>query len=93
MISITEVTKLVDEIAIASSEQAQGVTQISSGLGQIDNVTQQNTSSAEQSAAASEELSSQVGSLNEMLAKFSLEKKDSEKESENVEIQPQPLLT
>jgi methyl-accepting chemotaxis protein len=93
MISISEVTKLVDEIAIASSEQAQGVTQISSGLGQIDNVTQQNTSSAEQSAAASEELSSQVGNLNEMLAMFSLEKRGEEKESEDAKIQLQPLLT
>ena len=69
---VTKVTDLVGEIAAASNEQAQGVSQINVGLGQIDQVTQQNTATAEQSASASEELSSQAAQLRDMLAKFKL---------------------
>ncbi|MEW6429764.1 MAG: methyl-accepting chemotaxis protein, partial [Thermodesulfobacteriota bacterium] len=49
-----KVTDLVGEIAAASNEQAQGISQINQALGQIDQVTQQNTASAEQCAAAAE---------------------------------------
>ena len=69
---IGKVTDLVAEIAAASSEQAQGVSQINQGISQIDQVTQQNTASAEESAAASEELSGQAAQLREMLMRFTL---------------------
>lgn len=69
---ITKVTDLVSEIDIASKEQAGGITQINDALGQIEQVTQANTSSAEESAAASEELSGQAQTLNEMIARFKL---------------------
>ncbi len=69
---ITKVTDLVGEIASASNEQAQGIGQISEALEQIDRVTQSNTANSEESASASEELSSQAVQLKEMLAKFSL---------------------
>ena len=70
--NVTKVTDLVGEIAAASNEQAEGISQINNGLGQIDQVTQQNTASAEESAAASEELSSQAAQLQEMLRRFKL---------------------
>jgi len=67
---ITKVTDLVNEIDMASREQAQGIDQISDALGQIDAVTQSNTASAEESAAASEELSSQSAHLQDVLNRF-----------------------
>ena len=70
--SVTKVTDLVGEIAAASNEQAQGISQVNEGLGQIDQVTQQNTANAEESAAAAEELSSQAAQLRQMLARFKL---------------------
>ncbi|MFZ5774741.1 MAG: HAMP domain-containing methyl-accepting chemotaxis protein [Thermodesulfobacteriota bacterium] len=70
--SVTKVTELVGEIAAASNEQAQGISQVNEGLGQIDQVTQQNTANAEESAAAAEELSSQATQLRQMLARFKL---------------------
>ena len=91
--NVAKVTSLVDEIAIASNEQAEGVTQVSNGLDHIDIVTQKNTSSAEQSAAASEELFSQVSSLNNMLATFSLGNDSADQESQDEEMQSQPMLT
>ncbi|MEG6523817.1 methyl-accepting chemotaxis protein [Desulfotomaculum sp. 1211_IL3151] len=71
----TKVTDLISEIAAASKEQAQGIGQINAGLSQVDQVTQQNTASAEQSAAAGEELSGQAVNLKEMLGHFRLSRK------------------
>jgi len=67
-----KVTDLVAEIAAASNEQAQGVSQITIGLGQIDQVTQQNTAHAEESASAAEELSSQAMLLQQLMTNFKL---------------------
>jgi methyl-accepting chemotaxis protein len=69
---ITKAADLVGEIASASKEQSQGVDQVNSGLGQIDQVTQSNTANAEESAAAAEELSSQAQQLQDTLKRFRL---------------------
>ncbi|MCP4725519.1 MAG: HAMP domain-containing protein, partial [bacterium] len=69
---VTKVTDLVGEIASASNEQASGIDQVNTALGQIDQVTQSNTANAEESAAASEELSSQASQLKQMISRFSL---------------------
>ena len=69
-----QVAALLEEIAAASNEQAQGISQVTTGLTQIDQVTQQNTASAEESAAAAEELSSQAMQMREMLKRFILDK-------------------
>ena len=70
--SIVKVAELVSEIEASSHEQSQGIQQVTIGLGQIDQVTQQNTASAEEGAAAAEELSSQADQLRQMLARFVL---------------------
>ena len=67
-----KVADFLGEIALSSKEQAQGVEQINSGLEQIDQVTQANTANAEQSASASEELSSQSQELRALVARFKL---------------------
>jgi methyl-accepting chemotaxis protein len=66
----TKVSDLIDEIASASKEQAQGISQVNIGISQIDDVTQQNTANAEEGAAAAEELSSQAEQLRQMLNRF-----------------------
>jgi methyl-accepting chemotaxis protein len=47
-------------VAGASREQTQGITQVNSAVGQMDKVTQSNAASAEESAAAAEELNAQA---------------------------------
>jgi len=69
---VSEATDLVAEIAAASNEQAQGISQVNYGLAQLDQVTQQNTANAEESAAAAEKLSDQAERLRRMLAHFEL---------------------
>jgi len=92
---VMRVSELVSEIATASNEQAQGISQVNEGLGQIDQVTQQNTANAEETAAAAEELASQSQQLRAMLARFML--KDSGPASGRAERRdstrrPQPRL-
>ena len=48
------------------------VAQVNKGIEQVSQVTQTNSATAEESAAASEELSSQAALLREMVGRFSL---------------------
>jgi methyl-accepting chemotaxis protein len=58
--STNKVGQLVGEIAAASSEQAQGITQVNTAVNEVDKVTQQNAASAEESASAAEEMNAQA---------------------------------
>ncbi|WP_429885961.1 methyl-accepting chemotaxis protein [Geoalkalibacter halelectricus] len=69
---IENITKLVAEIATSTQDQAEGISQVNLGLGQVDQVTQQNTANAEQSAAAAEELAGQSRHLRELMGRFKL---------------------
>jgi len=65
-----KVSGLVAEIAAASKEQASGLDEVTQGLGQIDQVTQNNTASAEESAASAQDLSDQAARLQRLVAQF-----------------------
>ena len=62
----------IKEIAKVSEEQANAIQQINTGIDQIASVVQTNSATAEQSAAASEELSSQATVVKDMVGKFKL---------------------
>ena len=66
-IAVTTVTELINEVSSASSEQADGIDQVTKAVGQMDQVTQANAANSEESAAASEELSAQAVELNSMV--------------------------
>lgn len=68
--SVDETVKLVEEISEASVKQATGINQIDKGLEQVSTVVQTNSATAEESAAASEELSAQAAALQDMVAQF-----------------------
>jgi len=69
--NVRKVDELVAEVASASREQTQGISQINTAVGQMDKVTQSNAANAEESAAAAEELNAQAeimkGSVTELL--------------------------
>lgn len=69
-VSSTKVHSLVNEIAAASNEQAQGIHQINTAVTQMDSVTQSNAANAEESASAAEELSSQAVELSTVVARL-----------------------
>ncbi|MBK6998983.1 MAG: HAMP domain-containing protein [Rhodoferax sp.] len=68
--SIQKTSSLVQEIALASAEQSESVTQISSAMAQLSQATQQNAAASEELAATSEELSSQASQLQKSVAFF-----------------------
>ncbi len=59
----SKVAELISEVTEASKEQSQGIGQITSAMTEMDKVTQSNAASAEESASAAGELSSQAESL------------------------------
>ncbi|WP_313345172.1 methyl-accepting chemotaxis protein [Sedimentibacter sp.] len=62
-----ETANMIEKISIASSQQADAVTQVLSGIEQISSIVQTNSATSEESAAASEELSSQAQTLKVMI--------------------------
>ena len=66
-------SELVREIAAASQEQSTGVGQIGDAMGQLNQITQQNATSAEELAATSEEMSGQAQGLQQLIAFFRID--------------------
>lgn len=66
------VTGIVSQISEASRNQAAAVSQITLGIDQISSVVQTNSATAEESAAASEELSGQSRLMKELVGRFKL---------------------
>lgn len=60
---LTRIGQVVDEIASASREQADGIHGINNAIAEIDKVTQESASNAEQSRLASDKMNSQVENL------------------------------
>ncbi len=65
-----QVDELVAEVATASKEQTQGIDQLNTAIGQIDQVTQSNAANAEESASAAEEMNAQTEALKESVGEL-----------------------
>ena len=63
MTKARQVDELAAEVANASNEQTHGIVQINAAVGEMDKVTQSNAASAEETAAAAEELNAQAGMM------------------------------
>ena len=70
---IQRVAGIVDEIALASREQASGLAQINQAVSHLDGVTQQNAALVERSSAAAAALQQQAHHLAEVADTFRLE--------------------
>lgn len=69
---VKEMTGIIEQISEASSDQADSIAQIIVGIDQISSVVQTNSATAEESAAASEELSSQSQIMKSLVERFKL---------------------
>lgn len=69
---VNEMTAIIGQISEASSAQADSISQVTLGIDQISNVVQTNSATAQESAAASEELSSQSQMMKNLVNKFKL---------------------
>ncbi|QTA81112.1 Methyl-accepting chemotaxis protein domain-containing protein, double CACHE domain-containing [Desulfonema limicola] len=91
LFSAVKTAELVGEIAAASSEQANGVEQINQGLTQVDQVTQTIAASADEMANASNRVSAQSVTLNQMISQFKLKDTSSHDLKLNADIKHQDL--
>lgn len=69
---VSKAAEIIAEIAASSNEQASGISQINIGIEQVSQVVQTNSATAEESAAASEELSSQAQVMKDLVGNFKL---------------------
>ena len=67
---VGELAESMDTIALASSEQMQGISQVSVAVSQMDGVTQNNAALVEESSSASRSLSEQAHALRGMVEAF-----------------------
>ena len=75
---VEKAANIVGGIAEASNLQASGIAEVNKGIEQVSMVVQNNSATAEQSAAASEQLSSQAELLKQMIGTFKLKKSKKE---------------
>ncbi|MDR2169541.1 MAG: methyl-accepting chemotaxis protein [Planctomycetaceae bacterium] len=87
-----QVAVLLGDIAKASTEQAQGVSQVSQGLHQIDAVTQQNTANAEETASVSNEMSGQANELQKLISQFKIRKTTTSNINKNNNNENEPIF-
>jgi methyl-accepting chemotaxis protein len=71
---INKVAQIVANIAVSSQQQSEAVSQVMIGLTQITQVVQNNTSTSEETASASQELSSQAELMQGLVNVFKLKK-------------------
>jgi methyl-accepting chemotaxis protein len=70
--SVRKAADIIQEVSSASTEQAQGVSQVNQAVSQMDQVTQRNASAAEELSSTAEELEAQAASLQEVVSFFRL---------------------
>lgn len=71
-----QIVTTVENVAIAYQNQANRIAEIAKGVDQIANVVQTNSATAEESAAASEELSGQANMMRQQVSQFKLREED-----------------
>ncbi len=87
---VNRVTEVVAEIATASVQQSEGVSQITISVEQMNQVTQQTAAYSEESASAAEELTSQAAELQGMVSGFKLSGRGYSRPSERKKLASAP---
>ncbi|MBC3874660.1 HAMP domain-containing protein [Undibacterium sp. LX15W] len=71
--SVQQVAELMSQIAVASHEQDEGITNVNQAITEMDDATQQNAALVEQAAAAAGSLQEQAAKLAEVVSAFKLD--------------------
>jgi methyl-accepting chemotaxis protein len=72
--NVVKVREIIGEMAVAATEQADGVAQINAAIANLDQMTQQNAALVEQGAAAASSMSDQATQLTDVVSTFKLER-------------------
>ena len=79
--SVKEVSEVMENIKVASEEQAEGVDQINRAIADMDRLTQENSALVEQNTTASQHMAEEAVNLQELLNTFKVEENDSKSHS------------
>ena len=71
--SVKEVSEVMENIKVASEEQAEGVDQINKSIADMDRITQENSALVEQNTTASQHMAQEAEKLQELLNTFKVE--------------------
>jgi methyl-accepting chemotaxis protein len=74
--SVKRVSNMIGDITSAAAEQSSGIVQVNSAVTQLDQMTQQNASLVEQSAAAADSLKGQAVQLMQVVEVFKLDQRN-----------------
>jgi methyl-accepting chemotaxis protein len=91
--SIKKVTKIVADIATASTEQSSSIDEVNKALVRVDEVTQQNSALVEENAATAKTLAQQASVMNERVGAFRIEDGASAAETSYPTVHPSTVLT
>ena len=80
---VTNSVSLIDEIARSTEAQSNAIEAINSGINQFSNVVYQNSATAQQSAAASDEMNAQTALLSQMVSRFKIDEDFISKQKSN----------
>ena len=76
---VSRMAGLVSNIAAAAAEQARGLSEINTGVAQLDQVTQQNAAMAEQAGMTTQQLNARADALADLVARFRTEAGDEDR--------------
>ena len=71
--SVKEVSEVMENIKVASEEQAEGVDQINKAIADMDRITQENSALVEQNTTTSQHMAKEAENLEELLNTFKVE--------------------
>jgi methyl-accepting chemotaxis protein len=74
--SVKEVSEVMENIKVASQEQAEGVDQINKAIADMDRITQENSALVEQNTTASQHMAEEAENLQDLLNTFKVEESD-----------------
>jgi methyl-accepting chemotaxis protein len=72
---VNDTAAIIEKIAISSKAQAMGISQINKGIEDVSKIVQTNSATAEQGAAASEELFNQAKNMKKLVSGFKVREK------------------
>ena len=72
VVTVKQVTELMDQISIASQEQSTGIEEVNTAVSQMDQITQQNAALVEEAAAAAKSMNDQTASMAKMVSVFTV---------------------
>ena len=75
--SVKEVSEMMENIKVASQEQAEGVAQINKTISDMDRITQENSALVEQNSAASQHMAQEAAQLQTLINEFKVDEDQS----------------